>query len=147
MKSPIMRRRQSSGARKVTDPLEKAIGDIALRVGVLSIAICSAASILLVACSPKAEPVNLQRRTATLTVHLELNDQRITVGRCVALHTWGDTVPVGPGPYGCTTFDPATSTATIYATEPQQVDDAFTLLLGHEMLHAYGGAYHPGFEP
>jgi len=95
-------------------------------------------------CSQKADTVQYQRRLTHFTVHLELADQNTTIARCVGLRTWGDVVPVGTGPYGCNAMDLNTNTATIYATEPQTVDDAYTTLLGHELLHAYAGVYHPG---
>jgi putative alpha-1,2-mannosidase len=92
----------------------------------------------------QTESVKVQRRLTHFTVTLVLADQRTTVAKCVNMRTWGDTVPVGEGPYGCNSFNPATGEATIYATEPQNVDDAYTTLLGHELLHAYAGAYHSG---
>lgn len=104
------------------------------------------AVLALLGCSPQPDAVRYQRHLVTFAVHLELADQAATRRQCVKLGTWGSVEPVGAGPYGCNLYDPASNAIIIYATAPERVDDAYTTLLGHELLHAYGGAYHAGFD-
>ena len=43
---------------------------------------------------------------------------------------------------GCSKFDVATNTLTVWFLEPQAVNDVRTCVLGHEVLHGARGAYH-----
>lgn len=77
-------------------------------------------------------------------VRLHFGTQQQTLDRCNALHVWGETVYEAPRGHvlGCNVFNETTSTQDIYTVEPTRRDDAATLTLGHELLHAVLGQYH-----
>jgi hypothetical protein len=97
---------------------------------------------VLAATAQAGEPIHYTRRQTEFTVRLVFDTQAHVRERCAELGAWGGRRPRGRGVVGCTAYDTVTHIATIYSTEPVEVDDDATTTLGHEVLHAYGGIYH-----
>jgi hypothetical protein len=61
---------------------------------------------------------------------------------CSSMGAWGGVKPNVSFYIGCNAYHHDTNVCDVYLSDPRNLDDSKTTVLGHEVLHCFIGAYH-----
>jgi hypothetical protein len=100
-------------------------------------------STVVAACAAHADEVKPTTDANGIKLTVVWGTRSGTAEACAKLGAWGGAVPRNKAlTIGCNAMNRTTNTCTVYAVRPHDVDDAATILLGHEVAHCLMGAYH-----